>query len=352
MLNWKEEYKSLCQFVEDHSEIVIIPKEISIPQNLRDEFYEKFDKTRVALVESQYRALPVDVDTLCSHFLEIEKAVVAQLGIERVSMPVDLHSFLHTPKEGMTRAIYNRLFDLLQGKITAEVFEQQFVDDLTSSALELYRLGYEWWAGLTVIKLLEPDEAYLVDLDDDYKPVLAEFKEIAFGRQAHHPTMRIPEFVVRSKKLGRYVAVKMAIAREVETYVAKFKPPVRPKKRTGDTSSALDSRVMLLSFLSSKEEIPVLADTYELTLTNPDWMVECITASEFQDPAALAEVKNRAASLNPKLGMCLIVMDHDGSELQPLAESIYPISIGFDETKLQPVVSGLARTGNGICIPP
>jgi hypothetical protein len=342
MSDWKVEYKSLVDFIAGHTEIVISPNEISIPQNLRDEFYERFDKTRGALVESQYRALPVDVDRLCSHFLAIENDVVAQLGIERVSMPVDLHSFLHTPKEGMTRAIYTRLFDLLQGKITADVFEKQFVDDLTSSALELYRLGYEWWAGLTVIKLLEPDEAYLVDLDDDYKPVLAELKEIAFGRQAHHPTMRIPEFVLHSKKLCRYVAVKMAIAREVETYVAKFKPPVRPKKRTGDTSSALDSRVMFLSILSSKEDIPVLADTYELTLTSPDWMVECITASEFQDPAALDQVKDRVSSLNPRLGMCLIVIDHEESQaLEPLAESIHPVSVGFDETKLLPVVSAL-----------
>ena len=49
---------------------------------------------------------------------------------------------------------------------------------------------------------------------------------------------------------------------------------------------ALDSRVMIVSFMSSRHDVPILADIYEPNLTNPDWMVECVTASEFHDPAA------------------------------------------------------------------
>lgn len=56
--------------------------------------------------------------------------------------------------------------------------------------------------------------------------------------------MRIPEFILHSKKLDRNVAVKMPLALEVETYYIPFEPPVKPKKRTGDTSYALDSRMM------------------------------------------------------------------------------------------------------------
>ena len=84
-----------------------------------------------------------------------------------------------------------------------------------------------------MIKLLEPDEAYLVDLDEDYEPVLAELKSISFGRQAHHPTMRIPEFVLHSRKLNKYVAVKMALARELETYVAPSSRRCGRRRRRG-----------------------------------------------------------------------------------------------------------------------
>jgi hypothetical protein len=341
--DWKEEYASLNRFIADNPGIVINTSEISISQSLREEFYVRFDKIRAALVETHYSALPVDIESLCRNFLQIEKEVLSLLGIDKISMPVDLFSFLHTPKEGLTRIIYNRLFDLLQGKTTAEVFETQCVEDLKYSSADLFRLGYEWWAGLALIKLLEPDEAFFVDLDPDYKPFLAELKEISFGRQAHHPTMRIPEFVLHSRKFDRYVAVKMAVTKEVENYVEPFKPPVRPKKRTGDTSLALDSRVMILSFMSSREDIPVLTDVYDNTLTSPDWMAECVTRSELRDPAVLEGVRLHMDILKPRSGMLLIVMDQNSEEiLEQIPENIYPVLVGFDQSRLESVIASLA----------
>jgi hypothetical protein len=341
--DWKEEYASLNRFISGNPGVVINTSEISIPQSLREEFYMRFDKIRTALVETHYSALPVDIDSLCRNFLQIEKEIIAVLAIEKISMPVDLFSFLHKPKEGLTRAIYNRLFDLLQGKTAVEVFESQCVEDLKTSSVGLYRLGYEWWAGLVIIKLLDPDEAFFVDLDPDYKPFLTELKEISFGKQAHHPTMRIPEFVLHSRKLDRYVAVKMAIAREVETYVEPFKPPVRPKRRTGDTSLALDSRVMILSFMSSRENIPILTDIYDNTLTSPDWMAECITHDELKDPAFLEHVKLHVSTLKPKSGICLVVMDQSSEDiLEQVPDTMHPVSVGFDQSRLESIVASLA----------
>jgi hypothetical protein len=340
---WKEEYASLQQFIADNSGIVINATEISIPQNPKEEFYRRFDKVRASVVQLHFAGLPVDIDALCTHYLRIEKEIIALLGIESITMPMDLFSFLHTPKEGLSRIIYNRLFDLLQGKTTVEAFESQSAEDLKTSSADLYRLGYEWWAGLVLIKHLEPDKAFAVDLDDENTPFLTDLREISFGRQAHHPTIRIPEFVIHSQKLDRFVAVKMAIAREIETFVERFKPPVRPKKRTGDTSFALDSRVMLLSFMSGPQDIPIIAETYDQTLTRPDFMVECITAQEMRDPGALEQVKLRVEFMNPKQGMSLIVLGQEPEEAWAnLPETIRPVSVGFDQTKLQAILSTLA----------
>ncbi len=347
---WKEEFESLACFISENPGIVINTSEVSIPQNLREEFYARFDKIRNALVETHYSALPVDVDALCKHYLQAEKEVIALLGIEGISMPVDLHAFLHTPKQGLARMIYTRLFDLLQGKTTLDVFEEQCIAELKTSSADLFRLGYEWWAGLVLIKLFEPDESFFVDLDSDYKPYLTELKEISFGRQAHHPTIRVPEFVLHSQKLGRYVAVKMAIARELEEYAVRIKPPVRPRKRTGDTSFALDSRVMLVSFMSSREEVPIIADIYDRTLTSPDWMVECVTKTDMNDPDVLEQVRLHASGLNPKLGICLVVMDRESNEqFGDVSENIHPVNVGFDQSKLQSVVSALGPINDNVC---
>jgi hypothetical protein len=341
-MKWKQEYNSLRSYITDHPEIVINPTEISIPQSLRDEFYRRFDQLRHDFVEDHDSSMSVDSNSLCENYLRIEKEITELLGIEGITMPMDLFSFVHTPKDGLMRILYNRTFDLLQGKTAIEAYEGQAVSDLRSVAAELYRLGYEQWAALVLIKLLEPDQGFFVDLDEDCKPCLAELKTISFGRQAHHPTMRIPEFVLHSRKLNKYVAVKMVLAREIETYVAAFKPAVRPKKKTGDTSFALDSRVMLLSFMASIENIPVIADIYELKLTSPDWMMEFISASELEDPGALNQVKRHLDAMKPQLGSCLVLIGSD-KELFPenIPKNVRMVSAGFDQARLQPVVDAL-----------
>ena len=344
MMKWKEDYNSLRNYITDHPEMVINPTEISIPQGLREEFYLRFDQLRNDFVKDHYASMSVDYNSLCENYLEIEKEITELLGLEGIQMPMDLYSFVHAPKEGLIRILYNRTFDLLQGKMEMEAFEEQAVHDLRSMAAELYRLGYEQWAALVVLKLLDPDEAYFVDLDEDYKPFLTELKSISFGRQAHHPTMRIPEFVLHSRKLNRYVAVKMLLTGEIETYAARFKPAVRPKKKTGDTSFALDSRVMFLSFMASSQDIPVIADIYDLKLTSPDWMMEFISAGELEDPGALERVKMHLESMKPQLGSCLVLVDPD-RELAPeeIPERVRTVAAGFDRAKLRAVIDALPR---------
>ena len=333
----------LKQFIKDHVEIVINKNEIAIPQELRDEFYRLFDDVRKAFVQKRLPSLPVDARTLSSEYIAMEQEIVGLLGLRRIDVPVDLYSFLHNPEYGLTRSVYNRLFELLQGKIAEEDFEQLAESDMTAAALELYRLGYEMWGSLTFLKLLDPDKCFFVDLDDDYKPVLAKLEEIAFGRQAHHPTIRIPEFVLHSRRLDKYVAVKMALAREVETFVVPFTPPVRPKKKTGDTSLALDSRVMLVYFMSSQDDIPIVAEIYDRKLTSPDLMLEFLTADELGNPAAMDEVRRRLEAMHPASGMCLFVIGPESeAKAEAIAENVQAISAGFDPQKIESVFSLIA----------
>jgi hypothetical protein len=335
--NWKQEYQLLSDFIAAHSEIVITVNEISIPQTLRDEFYRQFDDVRRALVADHFATLPVEIEMLCENYPRMEKEIIDLLGLENILMPVDLSSFLFTPKEGLIRAVYNRVFDLLQGKISLESFETMAGDDLKGAAANLYRLGYEHWAALALIKLLDPDEAFAVELDEDYKPCLGGLKSICFGRQAHHPTIRLPEFVLHSRRVGKYVTFKMALAREIDGYVVQIKPRVRPKNRTGDTSQVLDSRVMLLSFISNpKEEIPVIAEIFECTRTSPDWLIEYIGCDELDNPQSLNQVHQHMEAMNPTQGTCLILVG-PGSEFgqEKIPEPLHAVAASFDQSKLQ-----------------
>jgi hypothetical protein len=334
--NWKQEYQLLSDFIAAHSEIVITTNEISIPQLQRDEFYRQFDNVRRALVADHFATLPIEIEMLCENYPRIEKEIRDLLGLDSILMPVDLSSFLFTPKEGLIRAVYNRMFDLLQSKIPFENFETMAGDDLKAAAANLYRLGYERWAALALIKLLDPDEAFAIELGEDDKPCLGELKNINFGCQAHHPTIRIPEFVLHSRKVGKYVTLKMALAREIDGYVVQSKPRVRPKNRTGDTSQVLDSRSMLLSFISNpKEDIPVIAEIFECTRTSPDWLIEFIGCEELDSPQSLNQVQQHVEAMNPKQGTGLILVGSVGESWQEkIPKYIHAIAAGFDQSKL------------------
>lgn len=340
---WKQKYDVLKDYVKANPEIYIDVREVSIPEHLRDEFYKHFDGVRNAVVESCYGSLPMEVDTLRRNYIQSEKELTELLGLERIELPVDLSSFLHNPKEGLVRALYNRLFEMVQGKITVDDFERMADSDLTATAAELFRLGYEPWAALTLIRLLEPDGAFGVELNEDYEPFVVELKEIAFGRQFHHPAMRIPEFILHSKKLDRHIAVKMPLAREVDTYYIPYEPPVKPKKRTGDTSYVLDSRVMFLSIVPDLKKIPVFADIHARTIKSPDLTVEFLTEQDLANPDAIVQVQKRVEIMKPRLGGIIVVMNPEPeSDIVKPTGNIDTFVVGLDPLKLQPVIDKLA----------
>ncbi|MDR1727939.1 MAG: hypothetical protein LBT74_08495 [Acidobacteriota bacterium] len=343
---WGEEYAKLRGYVAAHPEIVLTKTEISIPQPVREGFYRIFDEVRKAVAAAHLDALPLKARTLSERYARVEKEAAALLGVERIGMPIDLDVFLHDPEAGLVRPVYTPLFDLLQGKMSEGEFALQAGANIAAAAQELFRLGYERWAGLELVKALEPEESFFVDLDEDFKPYLRELETVSFGKQSHHPTMRIPEFVVRSRRFQKLVAVKMALAVEIDEYYVPFKPAVKPKKRTGDTSFALDSRAVLLSFLEDEKKIPVYADIFECTRTPPDWLVEYAVGDPEALSGALGRLSRHLEILGPKMGGRLIVLG-DAPDLPGLAaalpDGVELLAPDFDAGRLEAALpAGLA----------
>jgi len=340
---WKQKYDILKDYIAANPEIHIDVSEISIPEHLRDEFYKHFNDIRNVFVEACYGSLPLEMDALCRNYIQSEKELIEVLDLERIDLPMDLSSFLHNPKEGLMRAIYNRLFEMVQGKIAVDDFEQMANSDLIATASELFRLGYEQWAALTLIRLLEPDGAFGVELDEDYEPFAVDLKEIAFGRQFHNPAKRIPEFILHSKKLDRHIAVKMPLAREVDSYYIPYEPAFKKKRQTGDTSYVLDSRVMFLSIVPDLKKIPVFADIHARTINSPDLTVEFLTGQDLADPDVIIHVQKRMEIMKPRLGGSIVVMNPEPeSGIVKPTGNINTFAVGLDPLKLQPVIDKLA----------
>lgn len=341
---WKQKYKDLKDYVAANSEIHIDPSELSIPEHLRTVFYEHFDDIRNSFVDTVFTSLPFEMNSLCENYMGVEKEIKEILGLDHIDQPVDLSSFLHNPKESLTRGIFNRLFEMVQGKISLEDFEQMAGYDLTISASELFRLGYESWAALSIALLLEPDNAFSVTLDENFEPVVSELNEIAFGRQFHHSAKRIPEFILHSKKLDTYVAFKMPLVKEIGSYYLPYELPTKKLLRdhTGDTSSVLDYRVLFLSIFQDLSNIPVFADLFKREINGPELMVEFLTEEDLSDEDEIEQVQYRLDIMKPGRGGSIVLINSEkDSDINKTVEDIDIFKVGLDTINLENVINKL-----------
>jgi hypothetical protein len=341
--HWKYKYEILKSYIASNPEICIAPQEIYIPEDLRSRFYECFDSVRRAVVESWKSSFPFDVYCLAKNYMESENRL-SEISNLRIALPLDLIAFLHNPEEGMMRLIYNRLFELVQGKIPEGAFERMAEGDLTANAAEMFRMGYAAWAALALVLLLEPDEFFGVALDEEHELLVAGFEEIAFGRQFHHPAKRIPEFIFHSKKLDSYIAFKMPLAREVHSYLVPLEIPTQRllRNRNGDSSSALDYRVMFLSIVSDPKKAPVYVDLHERTIHGPNLMIEFLMKRDLSDSEIIRQVQNRAEIMKPRFGVTIVIMDPDSkSESLVIKENIDAVPIGLERSNFRPIIDKL-----------
>ena len=340
---WKHKYGILKAFIASNPEIHIGRNEVYIPEDQRGGFYKYFDNVRMAIIESWSSSFNFDVYTLSKNYIESENKLSKTLNCN-IQLPLDLSSFLHNPKEGMMRLIYNRLFELVQGKIPEDDFKWIAEGDLAADATAMFRIGYEAWAALALVILLEPDELFGVALDGDNRPLIIEIEEIAFGRQFHHPAKRIPEFIFHSKKLDSYVAFKMPLAREVNSYYVPVELSTQKllRNRNGDSSSVLDHRMLFLSVVKDLKETPVFADIHKRTVDGPDLSIEFVMEQDLADSEIIGQIQNRVEIMKPRFGGNIVLMDPKSkSGSFKILENMDAFSIGLEQSRLQPILDKL-----------
>jgi hypothetical protein len=340
---WKREYRVLKDHVAQNPEIRIDQHMVYIPEDLRGRFYEYFDDVRRSVVRSWDGPLCSEARSLAENYAESEKKLheALNLGIE---LPKDLSIFLHDPEAGMMRLIYSRLFELVQEKMSEDDFERMAEGDLAANAAEMFRTGYEAWAALTLVLLLEPDEIFGVVLDEKNEPRVAGIDRIAFGRQFHHPAKRIPEFIIHSRKTGGYVAFKMPLTIEVSAYVLPDEIPTERllRKRNGDSSAAIGRRMVFLSAVPDIEKPPIFANLHKRSIHGPDITVEFAAERDLLYTETVRQAQNRVEIMKPHLGSIMALMD-TGSKSEPISiegnMEVFPV--GLDRSKLRQIVDKL-----------
>ena len=339
---WKREYGVLKDYVAQNTEIHIDRQMVCIPVDLRGRFYEYFDNVRRTVVRSCDVPLFSEASSLAENYAASVKGMYEALNIG-IELPEELSIFLNAPEEGMTRLIYNRLFELLQEKISEDDFERMAERDLAVNVTEMFHIGYEVWAALTLVLMLEPDEIFGVVIDEKKKePRVSKIDAIVLGRQFHHSSNRIPEFIIHSRKSDGYIAFKMPLVREVSSYVLPDEIPVQRllRNRNGDSSSAIGHRMVFLSVVPDIEKPPVFANLRHRSIQSPDITVEFASERDLLDTEALRRAQNRVEIMKPRHGGIIVIMD-TGLKSEPFSieGNINAFPVGLDRSKLRSVIN-------------
>lgn len=360
LTRWRQAYTKLEDFVTENCEIKIDKDVIAVPERLRVEFYRLFDASRATFIEENFSSLLSKSGALSERYTKVEEEVSNLLTLADVSMPVALHRFLHDSKNQLIRGLFDPLFNLLRGKTSVEAFEEEASRSIENSFKELYRLGYEKWIILSLVKLLESSKSFHIPLrqpafkeiikrlptSEELVPLPEESNRLSFEHQMM-PILIVPDFIVYSAKIDKYVAVRsefkqaMWIAANInekrEWYTFDF---------IIEKNGPVDLKPGLIVYIDdSPGDLALIADSNKVL--RPDLIVEYMEPEDWHEEDRLEKVKLRYNALKPKLGTYLVsrepVPEHVPEKLEA---DIHLLTVGFDQSKLDPIINALASHKN------
>jgi hypothetical protein len=357
MLNdWQVEYQRLTDFVTRKPQVKISENVIAIPKDARSEFYQLFDMVRMAFIEEKLSDLFNEAATLSENYTKADQEVTELLVLDDILMTTGLRSFLRNPRDGLMMRLLDPLFDLLKGKINAKTFEQEVSRNMETSLRDSYRLGYKKWLALSLVKLLEADRSLEVSVPSIYLgpargergyspsdekhpvPPPKESKHLSFKHE-QSSTLTVPDFIVHSAKINRYFALRSEFRTAAAVWTASNASEHREWYPL-DHVVALRLDSTLIYVADNPEEISLVADAKKIC--RPDLIIEFIEQKDRYEKEELEKVKLHHNVFKPRLGTYIVTREQV-PDVGQLGDGIHILTVGFDQSKLEPIISSLMK---------
>lgn len=347
---WTKHYEALVNFIENQPGAIINEDLVSIEKQIRPAFYKKFNAVRASFLSQAYSDWLDEANFLSRKYMDAEDYLSELLRLEDVLMPGELERFLSDPTKQLVRDLFDPLFELLQEKIEQEEFEERAGKIVQESFQKLYQMGYIKWFVLSWIKNLDPEKIYHVPLPqpsskqmifhrDRFKqniPFPEETKFLGFevGRR---DVLLIPDFIVRSAKLEKYVAFRTEIGKAL--WRASFYSERRewfPIESFVEDYGITEMKPDLLLYIDDNlEDVALVSDCEKFC--RPDLVVYFLDQLEDVEECRMHRMESMQAAhetLKPIKGTCVISKSHVPESLvKGLDENIHVIHFGFNNLK-------------------
>jgi hypothetical protein len=410
MNNWRQSYSILQAYIAQHPEIEISLNGTCIPQEVRAEFFRLFNEVSADYVRETFPDELKEAAPLGAAFLAAESSAISCLKLKNVIVDQNLRWFLQDPTDGLTRRLFDPVYDLVRGDIDAKGFEQRSSQLVRELVQKYTRQGYIHWTALSLMSLLAPDQAYTVPITDesiethlssndvgqarfnDTASAQARFTQIIpnlFTAEllaldsSHFTPLLVPKIILHSLKLDTNVALRadfhevshdaFKLFSNIDTMewhkIADLKRKFGPHHLWPDICLYLND---------NPDELRVASDGSHVLW--PDIIVDVIETSGWNKNDSLKIIKRHCEVLQPRLG-CFVVCRNvptettahqetpakttaaeagttpppdeklaDAGLLGELPANIHLLNVGLDAAVLEPIIAALAKVGSSQAI--
>jgi len=335
-LTWQNTLAQLQEYIAHNPSISIGNNTVTLPGEVRPEFYRLFDKVETDFIKDNFSDLLERGAELSRAWADITKSVTGQLSLESIVVALSVKWFLNDPLDGLMRSLSNPLFEVLKGKSDMAKFEEDGKRLVSGAFTSYFKEGYRRWATLAVLSLLNPDKNYRVPaVDDIADPLMGEGHEnpgqhVAIVPEAEQSnalsfqqqpiiSFVVPKVMVWSPLLGRFVALHSEFvepfwtAREISRN-AEWLDFINLKRDNGLLKIRPDQKIFpdLTKMLPDVaiytaeylEDIALVADHRHML--RPYLSVEVMEEADWFEKGKLATIKRHHAAMNPRFGTFVI----------------------------------------------
>ncbi len=371
--NWQDVLGELKAYIRTHdSDIRIKSDSVSIAENVKADFYALFDKTREALVNDYASQLLSEANKLSENYIAIEqKLCKKKSGLARASwwpfrfgagkldgitLEKSLEEFLHQPVLSLRRAVYDPLFSLLQGNLTAEAIGKTASDKISNLFDRYYLQGYAMWLGFNLINQLQPDHYFNAGIKSispsqivkkkmtgaplvEAIPAAKETRMLDMNRRPEELRTVVPvDVLFHSAPAKQYVGIKFGF--ENANFAASSANERRDSMPYDEAKAAINPDSMLIYLSSNTEPASLVADAARFC--RPDMIIEFGNEYNSDDETELQKIRQRSLDLKPRLGTFIAVKSGAVKPgTQNIGNDVSILDIDSDALELKPVIDKL-----------
>lgn len=395
-MSWRQKYNELKEYVAAHPAIQISDTVMIMPDDDRPGFYKLFNAVCTDFIEESFRGMLEEAAILGTRFAEARQQITTSLRLKNIEIGPNYKWFLLDPVDGLTRKLFDPLFDLLKNKMDLAEFEGKCANLIDKSFKAGFAKGYEYWVMLSLMQLMEPDAAYVVPVADQFidpglndaetrpgwftedVPDIISAETIPLDISQYTPFL-VPKVILHSGALQAFASIctdfhevyrkARALSKNVEWYKVE-----NVHKEYGGRIAWPDLAIYLGE---TSEELKAISDyTY---IARPDIVVNIMETKSWFEDGKMEMVKLHHHVLNPRLGSFVIcrepfvppvpenavpvpaatpdVLIPTGSvqssaeagvasatAAAPLPDDIQILNVGYEADKLEPIIDAVVKS--------